>query len=74
VEIGPREVIFANPAHPYTRRLLSAVPEPDPSRRLSPRPAPTGEVRSPIFPPDYIPTVRTYQQLGHDHLVIRETT
>ena len=27
VESGPREVMFANPRHPYTRRLLRAVPD-----------------------------------------------
>jgi peptide/nickel transport system ATP-binding protein len=27
VEIGPRERMFASPAHPYTRRLLRAVPD-----------------------------------------------
>ena len=26
VEIGPREAIFGNPQHPYTKRLLAAVP------------------------------------------------
>ncbi len=72
VEIGPREEIFANSAHSYTRRLLSAVPEPDPSRRLSPRPVPTGEVRSPIFPTDHVPALRTYRQVSQGHLVIRE--
>jgi peptide/nickel transport system ATP-binding protein len=34
VEIGPREAIFAAPAHPYTRSLLASVPEPDPDRPL----------------------------------------
>jgi peptide/nickel transport system ATP-binding protein len=34
VEIGPREALFAAPAHPYTRSLLASVPEPDPDRPL----------------------------------------
>ena len=35
VESAPREALFRNPVHPYTRALLAAVPEPDPSRPLS---------------------------------------
>jgi oligopeptide transport system ATP-binding protein len=32
VEAGPRDAIINNPQHPYTRALLSAVPEPNPRR------------------------------------------
>jgi ABC-type oligopeptide transport system ATPase subunit len=32
VESGPRDRVVGNPEHPYTRALLSAVPEPDPRR------------------------------------------
>jgi peptide/nickel transport system ATP-binding protein len=34
VEEAPRETLFRNPIHPYTRALLAAVPYPDPRRRL----------------------------------------
>ena len=30
VEVGPTESLFANPQHPYTKALLSAIPIPDP--------------------------------------------
>ncbi len=33
VEIGPRAAIIENPQHPYTKRLLAAVPVPEAGRR-----------------------------------------
>ncbi len=35
VELGPRESIFANPSHPYTRALLDAIPHMHQARALS---------------------------------------
>jgi len=34
VETAPREVLFSEPVHPYTRGLLAAVPYPDPDHPL----------------------------------------
>ena len=34
VEVAPREILFRNPVHPYTRTLLAAVPYPDPNHKL----------------------------------------
>jgi peptide/nickel transport system ATP-binding protein len=34
VEVAPRETLFRNPVHPYTRALLAAVPYPDLGRPL----------------------------------------
>jgi oligopeptide/dipeptide ABC transporter ATP-binding protein len=50
VEIGPTAEIFANPRHPYTKALLRAVPEPDPSRGVA-RDLPRGEVPDAARPP-----------------------
>ncbi|MCC7423447.1 MAG: dipeptide ABC transporter ATP-binding protein [Planctomycetaceae bacterium] len=54
VEIAPADEIYQNPKHPYTQALLSAVPEPDPTRRGS-RVALPGEIPSPINPPPGCP-------------------
>ncbi len=50
VEIGPAAEIYADPKHPYTRALLAAIPEPDPSR-VTARRLPRGEVPDAARPP-----------------------
>lgn len=71
VEIGPRNRIFAAPQHPYTRRLLAAVPEPDPARRLMRRRIEATELKSPIYPPDHCPIPRAYAEVAPGHLVMQ---
>jgi peptide/nickel transport system ATP-binding protein len=34
VEIAPKDALFGDPRHPYTKALIAAAPEPDPDRRL----------------------------------------
>jgi peptide/nickel transport system ATP-binding protein len=50
VEIGPTSEIFENPRHPYTKALLRAVPDPDPSRAAA-RDLPRGEIPDAAAPP-----------------------
>jgi len=49
-ELAPSSALFAEPLHPYTRALLSAVPEPNP-RAPRNRQRLVGEVPSPLNPP-----------------------
>jgi len=50
VEYGKTEEIFANPRHPYTRALLSAVPKIDPQTKME-KIRLTGDIPSPVNPP-----------------------
>jgi len=71
VEIGPRRAVFEQPQHPYTRRLLSAVPIADPKRRHLRRELLEGEVPSPVRRIDDDPVVQPLVSVGPGHFVAR---
>ncbi|EMA61112.1 peptide ABC transporter ATPase [Halorubrum lipolyticum DSM 21995] len=51
VEVATTDELFADPQHPYTKALLSAIPEPDPTADTDDRVILEGDVPSPIDPP-----------------------
>jgi peptide/nickel transport system ATP-binding protein len=51
VEVADTDELFADPKHPYTQALLSAIPEPDPRADTDDRVILEGDVPSPIDPP-----------------------
>ena len=52
-EVAPSERLYADPAHPYTKVLIDAIPVPDPTVR--PPPPVTGDPPSAVFPRDAPP-------------------
>ncbi|QND45792.1 ABC transporter ATP-binding protein (plasmid) [Rhizobium lusitanum] len=69
VEIGPRASVFENPQHPYTKKLMAAVPVPDPARRGIKRNLAVEELKSPVRPVGYISPMRRYREVTNGHLV-----
>ena len=69
VELGSRRDVFENPLHPYTKRLMSAVPIPDPSRRTMSNTLLTGEIPSPVRSADYEPVVAPLKEVSPGHFV-----
>ena len=50
VEFGAKKDIFSNPIHPYTQALFSAIPNPDPDKKME-RIVLKGDIPSPANPP-----------------------
>jgi peptide/nickel transport system ATP-binding protein len=50
-EVGDPNVLYRQPAHPYTSALLSAIPVPNPEVRPEDRQSLAGEIPSPVSPP-----------------------
>ena len=69
VEMGTRRQVFENPQHDYTKRLLKAVPIPDPKRRRTVFDVPTGEIPSPVLPLGQSVERVRYHDVGDRHLV-----
>jgi peptide/nickel transport system ATP-binding protein len=55
VEWGPSDRIYDAPQHPYTRSLLDALPQPDPSRKGREKSLPRGEIPDALAPPSGCP-------------------
>jgi len=69
VEIGPRRAIFENPQHPYTRKLMAAVPVADPELRHLKKGLQNDEIPSPIRAIGDDPLVEPLKQVGPGHFV-----
>jgi len=71
VEIGSRQAVFENPQHPYTRKLMSAVPVADPQHRRRERALLADEIPSPIRAIGEEPEVAPLVEVGAGHYVAR---
>jgi peptide/nickel transport system ATP-binding protein len=74
VEIAPRNALFRNPVHPYTKRLLAAVPVPDLDRPLDfDKVMAGGRASDPMTWSEYFRGDElTHVDLGNGHLVLAD--
>ncbi|MCM0034552.1 MAG: dipeptide ABC transporter ATP-binding protein [Burkholderiaceae bacterium] len=68
VEIGPRRAIFENPQHPYTKKLMAAVPIADPLVRRQHK-LEVSEIPSPVRGVGEKPLVAPLVRVGEGHFV-----
>ncbi|RCK52387.1 glutathione ABC transporter ATP-binding protein [Thalassospira profundimaris] len=67
-ELGSRRQVLETPTHPYTQRLLSAVPVADPTR-IRERAVLEGEIPSPIRRVGDEPAILTHREIAPGHIV-----
>ncbi|WAJ28762.1 ABC transporter ATP-binding protein [Antarcticirhabdus aurantiaca] len=72
VETGTRAQVFGSPRHAYTRRLIEAVPVPDPARRRTAFPRLVGDIPSAVRKPNDPPARLALRDVGGGHLVAAE--
>jgi ABC-type glutathione transport system ATPase component len=72
VEIGPRQAVFEDPRHPYTRKLMRAVPVADPTKRRKELRLATDEIPSPLRPLGYEPEPRPLEEVAPGHFVMAD--
>ena len=70
VEIGPRDQVLNNPKHPYTQKLISAVPLPDPNVKRERKGLIVEELKSPIRASDWQHDKRNMITVGTNHFVM----
>ena len=73
VEIGSREEIFEHPLHPYTQKLLRAVPIPDPLHRKPAASLELSELPSPVRSVSDVPLVKPLIEKRPGHFVAEHT-
>ncbi|ROR11200.1 glutathione ABC transporter ATP-binding protein GsiA [Erwinia sp. JUb26] len=71
VEIGPRQAVFEHPQHPYTRKLMAAVPVAQPGQRRRERALLVDEIPSPIRALGDEPLVAPLVEVSAGHYVAR---
>ena len=69
VEMGTREQVFSSPRHPYTRRLIDAVPTPDPKLRRAHFARLVSEIPSAVRKVGDAPRQLPLRDTGNGHLV-----